>query len=327
MTQLPKRWRFRHGAYSYQVPKRDRHLWDGKSEFRLGKTEAEAWRTWYSRLALDVASDIQTMNQLFDHWLLTHVDVKLTPDTQKFYRECLKKLRLAFGEMRPADIEPIHAYAYMNKRGAKVMANREVSALKAALTHGVSIGVLRRNELIGQVRRQTEEPRDRLPTNEELAAFLEIAPKLRGYVALKRITGLRKAQLLTLDVGRQYKDGVLTVKGKDRGGKKGRDTRYHGETLEAVIEWILYQRHGVVAIATGRLFQWSTSGFNSAWQRAMAKYEAAGGERFNEHDIRAVAATDADSLEQAQQLLMHQDPKTTARVYRRGAVNVEALKG
>ena len=38
----PKSWRFRYDAYYYRVPKGQEHLWDGKSEFRLGCSLGEA---------------------------------------------------------------------------------------------------------------------------------------------------------------------------------------------------------------------------------------------------------------------------------------------
>ena len=47
---LPARWRFRHGAYYFDVPVSLRDAWDGKREFRLGKTLPEAYRIWAQRL-------------------------------------------------------------------------------------------------------------------------------------------------------------------------------------------------------------------------------------------------------------------------------------
>ena len=34
----PKSWRFRYDAYYYRVPIGQEHLWDGKKEFRLGRS-------------------------------------------------------------------------------------------------------------------------------------------------------------------------------------------------------------------------------------------------------------------------------------------------
>ncbi|MGE0761328.1 MAG: hypothetical protein AB7O38_30220 [Pirellulaceae bacterium] len=62
------------------------------------------------------------------------------------------------------------------------------------------------------------------------------------------------------------------------------------------------------------------------WRRAMAKSVKRGGVAFHEHDVRAVVATNATTLEHAAALLGHQDPKTTARVYRRGPQRVQVLE-
>lgn len=70
---------------------------------------------------------------------------------------------------------------------------------------------------------------------------------------------------------------------------------------------------------------YTPSGFSSIFKRQMAKFIQAGGERFNEHDIRAFVASKAETLEHAQALLGHQDAKTTNRVYRRGAVRVKVI--
>lgn len=45
-------------------------------------------------------------------------------------------------------------------------------------------------------------------------------------------------------------------------------------------------------------------------------------ERFTEHDLRAKAGRDAESLEKARALLHHTDTRTTALVYRRKAERI-----
>lgn len=331
-SKLPPRWRMRFGAYYYRVPPKQRHLWDGKTEYRLGKTESEAWRTWFSRLGDDGRDEMTTMHDVFDQWWSEYVMTELMESTRASYIEHLKPLRRAFGHMLPHLVEPHHAYAYRRKR-PRVSGNREVSVLSSALSYAVEAGVITTNPLRGQIRRtgrQSEPPRTRLPSDEEISDFLVMTshPILRGYVALKRVTGLRQGQLLAIDLGKHFEGGVLhppTSKG-------GKDTEYHGEALEAIIEYIVYRRHGVPGLLTGPLFvtrdgkPYTASGFKSIWQRAMRKWAAAGRERFTEHDIRAVAASDAETVEQAQALLGHQTSAVTDRVYRRGRNKVEILK-
>ncbi|MGB1226240.1 MAG: hypothetical protein ACPHCN_19150, partial [Mycobacterium sp.] len=70
---------------------------------------------------------------------------------------------------------------------------------------------------------------------------------------------------------------------------------------------------------------YTPSGFSSIFKRQMVKFIQRGGEKFNEHDIRAHVASNADTLDHAQALLGHQDSRTTDRVYRRGAVRVKVI--
>ena len=63
---LPARWRHKHGAYYYRVPPSLEELWDGKKEFRLGKTLPESYLTWSQRL--EAVEDIKTMGELLDRY-------------------------------------------------------------------------------------------------------------------------------------------------------------------------------------------------------------------------------------------------------------------
>lgn len=60
-------------------------------------------------------------------------------------------------------------------------------------------------------------------------------------------------------------------------------------------------------------------GWKAMWQRFMERVlaETSVREAFTEHDLRAKAGSDADSLERARQLLGHADAAVTSRVYRR----------
>jgi integrase len=68
------------------------------------------------------------------------------------------------------------------------------------------------------------------------------------------------------------------------------------------------------------------TGIRSAWRRSQQRFIEAGGERFNEHDIRKTVATRSNSLEEARKVLGHQDTKTTAKFYRIGPERVGVLR-
>jgi integrase len=310
----------KHGAWYLQVPERLRDRFEGKKWYRLGKTEAEAYRTYFERMGSE-ASPVNNMEQLFDAWYTQYVMVELAPATQEAYRHYLKPLRLAFGHMLPSRIRPLHAYQYLDSR-PRVAGNREVSVLSKTLTFAVRKGLLERNLLRGQVERNAEHPRKRVPSAAELESFLQgSSDTLRHYVALKRITGLRQGQILALKWS-DWDGERLRVPA----AKGGRDTEYMGPALAVVIGEI--ERRGAAGrhLFEGRNGRYTRSGFGSLFKRAMAAFVGAGGERFNDHDIRAYVASNAETLEHAQALLGHQDSRTTNRVYRRGAVRVTVLQ-
>lgn len=64
------------------------------------------------------------------------------------------------------------------------------------------------------------------------------------------------------------------------------------------------------------------------WQRFFARViaETKVTENFTEHDLRTKVASDADSLQDATELLAHADSRTTERVYRRKAVIVKPMR-
>lgn len=309
----------KHGALYLQVPASLRDRFDGKKWFRLGKTEAEAYRTYFERMGTETGPT-SNMEQLFDEWYAHYVMVELAEGTQETYRHYLKPLRAAFGHMRPSSIRPLHAYQYLDSR-PPISGNREVSVLSKCLTFGVRKGLLERNLLRGQVERNTERPRRRVPSASEIESFLKGAnPTLRHYVALKRITGLRRGQLLDLKWS-DWDGERLSV----QGSKGGRDTVYGGDALATVINEIPRRGGYIFKPHRARLERYTPSGFSSIFKRRMAVYEVDGGLRFNEHDIRAFVASNAETLEHAQALLGHQDSRTTNRVYRRTAVRVSVL--
>ena len=319
-SKLPPRWTIKHGAYFYRVPTGQESKWDEKKWFRLGATEGEAWRTWIERIAPDC--EASTINQLFDAWWQNYVVPYLKPSTQEGYAHYLLPLRKVFGHMKPESLRADMAFKYRTQR-PRVSGNRELSVLSSALDYAVSQGLVERNVLKGNLARKganAEPVRKRVPTGDEIEAFCQTAPHLRGYVALKLITGLRQGQLLAINLTEHWRDGKLTPPTS----KGGRITEYSGEALAVIIKTIIGDR-----LPRGWLFlnrkraQVTATGLKSAWRRAMAVYVVKGGEEFHEHDIRKTVATMADSLERAQKLLGHQDARTTAQVYRVGPVKVE----
>jgi hypothetical protein len=106
---------------------------------------------------------------------------------------------------------------------------------------------------------------------------------------------------------------------------EGRDTGLRAAIDEAIAAlpvdigpWIFCTDEGdcYVDADTGKM-----SSFESVWHRFMDRVlkETKVQERFAERDIRAKVGSDLETIEQAQQLLGHADPRVTKRHYRRAA--------
>lgn len=334
---LPARWRFRAGKYRYQVPKGLEHLWDGKKEFTLGKTLPEAHRVWASRV--DSANRVTTMGDLLERYEREVVPQK-KKSTQRGQPAILTTLRGVFGGMRPHDIKPHHAYSYFDKRSAKTAAKREIEVLRHALSMAVRWGVIDKNPLLKELELELPKSKQEYVTDEQILAVLSLEPKggarvIQAYISLKLLTALRRTDLLRLQLSDLHESGIVTEISKT------------GDAIE--LEWTPRLREAVAECKAARpidLSPWlfctrkgqpyikadaSANGFESLWQRTMKKVADAEGKagrkfkRFPERALRNKCATDADSLQHAQELLAHASAETTRRWYRLKPEKVKPL--
>ena len=344
---LPKGWRYKNGAYRYRVPKHLQHLWNNKSEFKLGKTLAEAYRTWAERLELD-ASEIRTFEQLADRYSLETIPEK-APKTQESNLISVRKLRPVFGMMHPNQIEPIHAYKYYDlasKKHGKTAARHDIQVLRHMLTKAVEWGVIRMNQLIGQVRIEKPSARDRLVEPWEIASILSLKNKggrdtvyiCQLYVKLKLMTGLRRGDILRLVLSDIKEDGIHVQPSKTQNSSGKRliiEWDEPGE-MRALVNEIL--KIPPLRIGDAPLFvtrqgkhyiddKGKANAFDSLWQRFVKKVmdQTNIAERFQERDLRAATGSYSDSLIEASERLGHASTETTQRIYRRRPVRVQPL--
>lgn len=334
---FPKRWRRARNAIYYQVPPGLEYLWDGKQTFKLGNTEAEAYKTWASRIEDDGKN--KTISEALDRYLLEVIPLK-APRTQKDNRKQAERLRTVFGHMSPLELKPQDIYVYYDKREGKVAARREIALLSHLMTKAVEWGYIDKHPFKGEVRLEGEKPRTRYVSDKELVECLSLPNvRLKGsvlavqaYIRLKLLTGLRRADLLRMRVSQCKNDGIHV-----KTSKTGKFVIY---------SWTPELRHAVDCALSVRpvdisphLFctkrgqsyikeDGSASGWDSMWQRFMKRIlkETKVTERFTEHDLRAKCASDAETLEHARQLLAHADSNITQRVYRRAPERVRPLR-
>lgn len=341
---LPKRWRLTHGAYHYQVPAGQEQQWDGKKTFRLGKTLPEAYQVWATRLGS--IDKIRTMSEVFERYLLEVVPRK-APKTQTENARQIKRLTAIFGHMMPSQIRPQMVYKYVDKRGAKTAAHREIEVLSHALTKAVEWGIIDRHPIKGEVRLQGEKPRDRYIEDWEVIEVLSLKSThkygsvraIQAYIRLKLLTGLARGDLLRLQPGKHIKEDGIHIQRHKTANTTGKRTIYEWTPeLRQVVKdataarpvdispYLFCNRkgEGYYDEAKGTAYGWE-----SMWQRFMARVrkETKVVDRFTEHDLRAKCASDAETLEHARALLTHADSRTTQRVYRRKPERVKPGKG
>lgn len=314
---------------------------DGAGKWhKLGKEWDKAAKTRWAELSTGKAP-AGTVAELLDRYML-NLEERLrastySPASFEVNQYEVIKLKAVFGRMQWADVTSQHAAQYLRKRKTKagkpapVRANREISLLSSAYSWGMGEDGLdvRSNPCFG-VRHNSETPRDRYVQTSELRALRAHMPAwMRVYILLKRLTGMRQADILTL------RRDAITGRGIEYTESKGR--RRAGAHRLIRWSWALRATVGAALKLHGEVAKlplfpaehgghFSRYGFRTAWARAMRKYVTAGGERFTEHDIRAKAGSDVGDDAHAQELLGHESVSTTRRVYRRGQVKVDPAR-
>lgn len=323
---LPAGWRHKHGAYYYRPPVQLRDLWEGKTEYRLGKSLSEAYRVWADKLEL--YSDIRTMGELLDRYALEIVPLK-APKTQHSNQISIRKLKAVFGAMPIEAVKPKHVYQYRDIRGKQgtTAANRDIEVLSHSFTKAIEWGFCENHPIKGKVRKFSTPPRRRYVEDWEVQEALKVAsPFIAAYIRIKLLTGIRRGDLLSLKLS-DLKDDGIHVEPKKTAQTTGkriiiewsddlRDAIEEAENLRKKVLsiWLFHTHKGQPYIKANG----NANGFDSIWQRFMAKALRNTNlkERFTEHDLRAKVASDTDVVH-AQNLLGHSTPAMTEKAYRR----------
>lgn len=319
---LPARWRLKHGAYYYRVPEDSRELWDGKSEFRLGKTLHEAYRAWADRT--EALSDARTMADLLDRYALEVVPGK-SPKSQESNRLSIRRLRPVFGRMPIIAVRPRHGYQFrdkVTKKHGAASANRDLEVLSHSLSKAVEWGLIDRNPIKGQIRKNKISRRSRYVEDWEIEEAMNVAPQiLKSYIIIKLLTGLRRGDLLRIRLQDLKQDGIHVEISKTRNKQVIQWTSELIDCINLAVrtrsdsesEWIFCNRDGNCYVNENGM----ANGFDSLWQRFMKRVidKTKVVERFQEKDLRKKTASDMD-LDAAQKLLGHTSSDTTKRHYR-----------
>lgn len=323
---LPSRWRLKHGAYYYRPPVQLKELWDGKTEFRLGKTLSEAYRVWATRLEL--YADAKNMGDLLDRYALEVVPLKAAK-SQESNSISIRKLRAVFGHMPIESVKPKHVYQYRDLRGhqGKSAANRDIEVLSHAFTKAIEWGLCEDHPVKGKVRKFSTPPRKRYVEDWEIKEALTVAsPFLVAYIRMKLLTGLRRGDLLAIKLSDLHENGIHVTPRKTANSTGKRIIISWSDELRLAVDdvrklqkkvfsiWLFHTRQGQPYVNEDGY----AAGFSSIWQRFMERVltKTKVTERFTEHDLRAKVASDTDG-EHARRLLGHATSEITEKVYRR----------
>jgi integrase len=235
------------------------------------------------------------------------------PKTQREYEAALDRLDGAFGAAALGQIKPQHIREYLDKRTAKIAANREVATLSAVFNWARERGITNEPNPCAGVRKHREAGRDIYVTDGQYQALWDVAcQELQDALDLARLTGQRPADVrkMTRD---HLVDGHLLVSQGKTGAKVGIEVT--GE-LAVVIDRMLTRPRA----ATGRYLVQTDAGQPMTQTMMRDRFDAAraaSGQTWQFRDLRPKAATDIGNVRDAQELLGHASETTTAGIYRR----------
>jgi integrase len=328
--------------------------------------DTEAVRKWWAAqilpaLAAAVPSELAkpgTVAEILDR---ADREIKPTydPKTQDEWTRYIRNLCAEFGAMRYAKSEAqaatgeflraMNLTQYLDRQaraGRPVAANKEVQAL-SRMFHVAKArwGYTEYNPCL-QVEFNSEAPR---LVYQDDASFMKVyekaPPLLQVMMDLAQIAGPRRGMLLKLNLADIASDGLWFTRNKKKRNApvqrqlvrfvddRGEDTGLR-EVVDRARELRAKVRGGqkvVADLATAPLFlnrrgkRVSETGFNSMWQRA-ARAAGFGAHEYHFHDNRRKSASDAPTEQHAQDLLLHNDPRTTRTVYRAKPIEVLPLK-
>lgn len=268
-----------------------------------------------------------TLADVIDKYLIEIVPT-LAPRTQEDYRAYCGKLKQGLGHNLPDEVTINDLYDYHDARRAPTRGNREITVLGVIYRHAIRWRAAKLNPVRDFIY-SAEPGRDRVVSATERRRFSRgYCPKwLRGYLALKLLSGRRQGELLKLTLFSEKPSGIafrILKKRKERELIVSWTPR-----LRRVWKWLksLPRPKDTASIFIGeRGKPVNARSLKSIWQRAMQRWAADGNARFWEHDLRAFTAGAAESDERARELLDHGSIATTRKSYRRTTAKVRPLR-
>lgn len=345
-AKLPPYVMCRSGRY-YLEPKGDLvHRYGGRKSIPLGKTFTEMYMR-YVELSRDCRlskyGSFNQMNELLDRYVL-EVTPKKAESGQKREINRLMFLKEVFGEMHPASVTTLDIYEFIDWRTevAPIGVNRDLSLLSSVFKKGVRWGAVKASPMI-DIERNRESPRERYVTHEEYVAFREYAlkrnPVIAWYMDFKYLCGLRAIDIRSLEQSQFTEEGIALKISKNQTnrliawtpifrqvtenlitacGRELRDERGNIVRPRLTSGYVLFTHEGT---------PYTADGWRSVFYRLMRNAVEDGVlvQPFCDHDIRAKAGSDHESVEAARKFLAHLSNGITMKHYRRKAEIIQPL--
>lgn len=271
------------------------------------------------------ADAAETMSALWAKYQVSELHKKASK-TQKNRKQEWSMLEATFGHMRPADIEPHHAWKYWKARGEIEQGKKEVRCLSALLTFARQQGVIKHENPCFDLKFPETKPRDLYVTDDAFLFVRERAPTMIGYAMdLAYIAGMDQATIRKLERRNLTSEGIQFERGKT--GKL--QLIEWNDELRAMVNAVLRHppqlRQALICNRRGKAY--SANAFQLQWQRLLTKCKKDGFvDHFHFHDLRAKSASDDETDQGAADRLGHGDAKLTRKVYRRLPKRGKALR-
>ena len=310
-----------HVAYYYLHP---RDAVGKQRQEPIGTDKAIALRRWaeIEGNLSNIPAAAGLIGPVFDRYQCEIVPTK-APRTQRDNLVIIKILRNAFGAMLFDQFQPRHIRGYLDKRSAKVRANREIALFSHVWNKAREWGYTDRANPVQGVEKNRETGRDIYVTDDEFRLVKNHCPPvLVDLIDLLYLTGQRPADIMHLK-WEQIRDGTIWISQ----GKTSAKLRISVEgELAAVIDRAKTRSNVrglyVLTDPSGqplKPFGFTRSAFDAARTAAEKEAEEVGipFRRWQLRDLRPKAASDLESMSQARKLLGHTTENMTAHYVRK----------
>jgi predicted DsbA family dithiol-disulfide isomerase len=304
----------------------------GEKDVRLGADYAQALEKWH-QLSQHIPLSVGRVQEAIDKWRAEILPSYTSDNTRAQYRSYLKNIESAFGQMAWHEIELHTLQIYLDRRSAKVSANRELSVLAVVWGQARKWGMTKETYPARGLSKfkNAEKPRTVEVTDDMFEAIYAHADRvLRDAMDIATATGMRITDVRTILM---RVNGMLRFKAS-KTGKWAEFQVSQSPVLSAMV-----QRREAMGVHCVMLLATDTGRQVSEWMLCESRWNQAKRAAIEAHpyladdlaglylrDLRKRAADLADDMESASKLLQHSTTKMTEIHYRTKPTKLKAVR-